>query len=467
MEWRANAHGAVTGGVLENSDSNCFDLVPTPGETYVDFDARLQTMSGGATVDLREAMYAWVDIENIGTNDTYMWLRIGNRAASDGHKERQRHALVLKAGERIAFQFALARSADWHTSTVDDSVTYLQLLNYPEQGLVTAYGALRGAPPHLTTTWGLNYDDSALQAFNQFLVRMGEPITGDAPSSVRFCNPRYTVWNEQPIRLRATPYTPARTTNQEQGALDEANFLPWIDVFGQRLYGDWPGRVTAHTDFPAHKAQEIAWLAAQPGPSAWTEYGGYVPAGNHHGGGGTGHFRTQKINDKWWLIDPLGYPFFSVGINGIGNSGGVTSNYKFDVDRAPWQERCSSATTTGVPPAMQGRCGNDEFYHYFEEAIVYKHGIADVNNPSNYNTSLLDHSTAQGYANLAQYDEMILARLKTWGVNTQGSWSVYQVNAMKIGEFTDYPTQIPGIENGMRVPYAFFVNSPIFIAFTW
>ena len=32
----------------------------------------------------------------------------------------------------------------------------------------------------------------------------------------------------------------------------------------------------------------------------------------------TGHFRTQKINDKWWIIDPSGCLFWSTGVNAAG-----------------------------------------------------------------------------------------------------------------------------------------------------
>jgi len=31
----------------------------------------------------------------------------------------------------------------------------------------------------------------------------------------------------------------------------------------------------------------------------------------------TGFFRTQKINDRWWVIDPLGHPFVVTAVNGI------------------------------------------------------------------------------------------------------------------------------------------------------
>jgi len=53
---------------------------------------------------------------------------------------------------------------------------------------------------------------------------------------------------------------------------------------------------------------------------------GYQPAAlNNDGYGGdlsiatkaTGFFRTEKINNRWWIIDPLGHPFIANVVNGL------------------------------------------------------------------------------------------------------------------------------------------------------
>ena len=452
IRWAPSLPSDVTGGTLQNADNDCFELVPD-GSNYLDFEARLQTAAGAPYVDMSAAIYAHVDITNFGTVDTWAWLRIGDRNNSPAEKEWQRQGLVLKAGESIAFEFSLPRHAAW-----DYSLQRYLITSYPHRDLDTYYGSLRGAPPHFTSDWGSNFEVSDLQTVNQVYVRIGEPVTNDAPSSLRFCHPRYTVWNAHPLELHATDYTPARTAAT---SIDVNNFFPWIDVFGQRMYDTWPGRVTSHADFPAHKAEEIAWMSSKPGPQNLSEYGGYVPAGSYNA---TGHFRTQKIGDKHWFIDPLGYPFFSVGIAGMGNNGGTTTNLLFGVNRAVWQERCSSVSS-GVPAGMTGNCGQHTQIDYWDEAIAYKHGFMDVNNPQDYDTSLMDTSTTQGYANAALYNEFIIARMKKWGVNTQGAWSVEALNAAKIG--ASYASQIGGIEEGMRTAYCFFINTGSKEAFAW
>ena len=42
----------------------------------------------------------------------------------------------------------------------------------------------------------------------------------------------------------------------------------------------------------------------------YDEYGGYMGDGKY--GEATGYFYSKKVGDRWWTIDPLGYPFYRV-----------------------------------------------------------------------------------------------------------------------------------------------------------
>ena len=44
-------------------------------------------------------------------------------------------------------------------------------------------------------------------------------------------------------------------------------------------------------------------------PSLYDEYGGFMGGEKYEA---TGYFYTTKIGDRWWTIDPLGYPFYRV-----------------------------------------------------------------------------------------------------------------------------------------------------------
>ena len=80
-----------------------------------------------------------------------------------------------------------------------------------------------------------------------------------------------------------------------------------IDRYGQFKHRDWPGKIHNDTDLEVVRLAEEKDLASHPGPEQWNRYGGWA-AGPHFEA--TGHFRVQKINGKWWLIDPEGCLFW-------------------------------------------------------------------------------------------------------------------------------------------------------------
>ena len=466
--------GASVSSVYNSADNNeCFDLDPAGyNSEYSATNIAFHPSTGVGSVNMSASLYMWVDITNMGDQTTYAWLRIGPSGSDDCEQEWQRQALVLERDESISFQFQLPRQVNW------DATPYA-VDGYPDERLNEEFGLLRGAPPHFTSNWGCNYDSSDLQNMNQLMIRMGEPVTNNKPSRLRFCNPRHTEWDKEDLKLRKSEYFYARTA---ESAVDTTNFYPWIDQFGQRLYGDWPGRVESYHDYAVHKRIELEWLARQPGPTGWSKYGGYIQGDNY---GGTGHFRTQKINGKWWFIDPEGYPFFSVGITGVGDAGGASNN-RYEpfngaancgdcVYRQPWQERCITGARYDleqsdlnkilqhqikpVPPKLSNRCGDEEFFNYWYEAICYKYDHAKCNPNAPETPADRDLDTDAGKQEWAKYTAMNQARFKKWGVNTHGCWTYGHQVAEPVGN--EYASQIPGLDGTDRVPYTVFINSKV------
>jgi hypothetical protein len=104
-------------------------------------------------------------------------------------------------------------------------------------------------------------------------------------------------------------YTPATAS-----VTDANPFFPFIDAFGQYRHKDWPGKVHSVAEFEQRRKTEAKEMAATPGPKDWCQYGGWA-AGPQ--GKATGYFRTEKLNGKWWLVDPDGHLFFSHGIDTV------------------------------------------------------------------------------------------------------------------------------------------------------
>lgn len=101
---------------------------------------------------------------------------------------------------------------------------------------------------------------------------------------------------------------------------------PWklVDDLGQIAFRDWPGK----TQNPEEMIERIKGLLEEakdegfPAKFPFSRYGGYKEIRLER----TGFFRVEKDDNRWWLVDPDGYAFFSVGFDCIGtNSSGLTA----------------------------------------------------------------------------------------------------------------------------------------------
>jgi len=88
---------------------------------------------------------------------------------------------------------------------------------------------------------------------------------------------------------------------------------PWVDAFGQAKFAEFPAKIHAPEDFRTQYAAEVAELEAKPEaiPDV-DEYGGWKGGPQLKA---TGHFRTEKVNGRWWLVDPAGRLYFAQGLN--------------------------------------------------------------------------------------------------------------------------------------------------------
>ena len=90
-------------------------------------------------------------------------------------------------------------------------------------------------------------------------------------------------------------------------------FYPFIDRFGQYKHADWPGKVTDVAQLGERKLAEDRELAANPAVPGRNRFGGWADGptfGEKKGGWG-----TVKYKGKWFLTDPEGKLFWSLGMN--------------------------------------------------------------------------------------------------------------------------------------------------------
>ena len=166
--------------------------------------------------------------------------------------------------------------------------------------------------------------------------------------------------------------------------IDKESFFPFIDKYGQYKHGDWPQKIKNDKQLKSQIQIEDEDLKLNPISEEWSKFGGYKQGLKLKG---TGHFRVEKIDSKWWFIDPEGYLFWSSGINSVG---------KFN-----------------IATPINGR------RHFFED--LPNRDKSNFYNGNKYNFGDLILSIKYGSSDLYLYRS--LKRMKSWGMNTIGGWS--------------------------------------------
>lgn len=168
---------------------------------------------------------------------------------------------------------------------------------------------------------------------------------------------------------------------------------PIVDEFGQSNLLDFDEKIKSLNQL------ETAWETEETNLNKkedfnYSKYGGYLNAQVE----ATGFFRTEKINDKWWFVDPEGYQFLSLGVDCIapGNGG--------KVNRLDKRER--SNFIKELPP----------------EGIGY-----DPENPNSVSFGTWNLHRRFGDEYPTKSNEMIIDRMSNWGINTIANWSSKEV----------------------------------------
>lgn len=167
---------------------------------------------------------------------------------------------------------------------------------------------------------------------------------------------------------------------------------PAYDEFGQSMLVDWPGKARSladlEADWRAEEAEEVTTDAYN-----YSKFGGYrqkqVKA--------TGFFRTEKIDGRWWLVDPEGYLFLSVGIDCVnyGGGGGVR-----DYDKR--QNMYKEIPSGEVLEILSGRPNLGMWNQYRRYGKDFREKAR----------------------------EMVIKRMDKWGLNTIANWSSREISSM-------------------------------------
>jgi hypothetical protein len=187
---------------------------------------------------------------------------------------------------------------------------------------------------------------------------------------------------------------------------------PAVDEFGQSNLMEWEGKIQSldqlKKEWKAEDQETVSTKAYN-----YSQFGGYLQAK----GKATGFFHTEKIDSRWWFVDPEGYLFLSHGVDCVSPGGG--GNVR-DLDKR-------NGMYKELPPQNisqnQGRRSGPSFgtWNLFRR----------------YDESYPEKSR-----------EMIIRRMDKWGLNTIGNWSSQEVMKMNRKAFM-FQLRGVGIESGL------------------
>ncbi|MBN1817246.1 MAG: hypothetical protein JW828_07775, partial [Sedimentisphaerales bacterium] len=163
-------------------------------------------------------------------------------------------------------------------------------------------------------------------------------------------------------------------------------------------------------DFALRLKQEQKDLAEYPGPDEWNRYGGWTGGPKLEA---TGFFRVEKVQGKWWLIDPEGRLFWSHGIDCVGEGNETPIS-----DREQYFQWLPEE---GSP-----------FAAFYGRGSWAPHGYYQTHSP--YRT--FDFSRANFLRKYGQHWQNAFAetthrRLRSWGMNTIANWSQASIYLMR------------------------------------
>ncbi len=187
---------------------------------------------------------------------------------------------------------------------------------------------------------------------------------------------------------------------------------PVVDEFGQWNLGDYEGKIKSLAQLQKEWNTEEKEIVSTKAYN-YSKFGGYLNSKVK----ATGFFRTEKIDGRWWFVDPEGYLFLSVGVDCV-NAGGGGNAINIDKRRNLYKE---------LPPAGIG--SNPE-----------------RPNSASFGTWNLFRRYGNEYP--AKSKSMIIKRMDKWGLNTIANWSSPEVTKLNQKAFMLQLHGI-GIEDGI------------------
>ncbi|MFC3120678.1 agarase [Agaribacter flavus] len=336
-----------------------------------------------------------IDVKNVSESSAHLYLSLENPEGKS-----QRHSLSLAKGfEGTIFVPITGMEAETETGLWGDAPIW------PDAGTMMVWRSWRSGKPDL----------SKLAKVDIFMIGTLEDKTLEINN----------------LRIRKNPPS-------------DPNWMKGIvDQFGQNTMMDYAGKVKSESELKALANAELAALAASKGPEHRSKFGGYTKGPKLEA---TGYFRTEKVDGKWWMVDPEGYVFFSHGPANV-RMANMTTLTGIDYDAPEIRKRRAEEVTPEdsmgiikIPNDIKAQnyvispLRNDMFTwlpdydhplaeHYSYRRSTHKGAIPYGETFSFYRANLHRRYGNDGNESyLRKWEEVTIDRMRDWGFTSFGNW---------------------------------------------
>jgi hypothetical protein len=224
---------------------------------------------------------------------------------------------------------------------------------------------------------GQRLDLSKVDRMRFEIERMPYSVAGPIP--VRWCMTPFTATVKVPSRLKK-PLLPKG---------------PLLDKLGQSTLHKWPEKSRTPKEVTERLKVQLSAADAHNYPDGWSRWGGWKRKKLE----ATGFFRVAQAEKRWWLVDPLGYVFWSSGLDCV------------SVDTAACFSGLENALTW--MPSRQG-----SFHEIYSERQRTMPHI-------NYLAANLIRAFGKDWH--TKWVQITLGELRRLGFNTIANWSEWQI----------------------------------------
>jgi len=166
---------------------------------------------------------------------------------------------------------------------------------------------------------------------------------------------------------------------------------PVVDEFGQWAEKEWTGKTQNKEELKMLLENQLAAANTSSFPENWSKYGGWKEKKFE----ATGFFRTQNDGKRWWMVDPEGFAFVSVGVDCIGyNASGVIS-------------------------------GQEDLFKWLPDSTdaIFKEGYSDRGKYIQADFYKFNLMRVFGSEWKEKWETITSGQIREFGINTIGNWS--------------------------------------------